>query len=108
MVRQKSVCSAFSTTSSSCPTLAPVMQSADFGDFDHRLIFIFVLSFLENLIDVDCGEGRRSLNQVAEPRRILLHEYFFSAWVICLLIPAFMGVRRCRLEAEVTAAPFNV
>lgn len=36
VVRPKSVCSAFSTTSSSCPTLVPVMQSADFGDFDHR------------------------------------------------------------------------
>src|SRR6266498_3865795 len=36
VVRQKSVCSAFSTTSSSCPSLVPVMQSADFGDFDHR------------------------------------------------------------------------
>jgi hypothetical protein len=36
VVRQKSVCSAFSTTLSSCPTLVPVMQSADFSDFDHR------------------------------------------------------------------------
>jgi hypothetical protein len=31
----KVVRSAFSTTSSSCLTLVPVMQSADFGDFDH-------------------------------------------------------------------------
>jgi hypothetical protein len=36
VVRQKFVCSAFSTTSSSYPTLVPVMQSADFGDFDNR------------------------------------------------------------------------
>src|SRR5262245_26762416 len=35
VVRQKSICPAFSTTSSSCPPLVPVMQSADFGDFDH-------------------------------------------------------------------------
>jgi len=40
VVRQKSVCSAFSTTSSSYTTLVPVMQSADFGDFDHLFILM--------------------------------------------------------------------
>jgi hypothetical protein len=45
------------------------------------LIFILVVSFLENLIEVDCGEGRSSLSQVAQSRWILLpREYFFSAW----------------------------
>jgi hypothetical protein len=42
------------------------------------LIFILVFSFLENLIEVNCGEGRRSLSQVGESRRILLREYFFQ------------------------------
>jgi hypothetical protein len=39
-----------------------------------------VFSFLENLIEVDCGEIRRALIQVGESRSILLREYFFSAW----------------------------
>ena len=45
------------------------------------LIFILVFSFLENLIEFDCGDDRRSLSQVGESRWILaLREYFFSAW----------------------------
>jgi hypothetical protein len=40
------------------------------------LIFIFVFSFLEKLIEVDCGENRRSLSQVAESRWILLANIF--------------------------------
>jgi hypothetical protein len=40
------------------------------------LIFIFVFSFLEKLIEVDCGENRRSLSQVAESRWILLADIF--------------------------------
>jgi hypothetical protein len=36
-------------------------------------------SFLEKLIEIDCGNGRRSLNQVAQSRRILLRREYFSA-----------------------------
>jgi hypothetical protein len=36
-------------------------------------------SFLEKLIDADCGNGRRSLKQVAQSLRILLpREYIFQ------------------------------
>jgi hypothetical protein len=40
------------------------------------LIFILVFSFLEILIEVDCGENRRPLIQVAESRWILLANIF--------------------------------
>jgi hypothetical protein len=40
------------------------------------LIFILVFSFLEKLIEVDCGEYRRPLSQVAESRWILLANIF--------------------------------
>jgi hypothetical protein len=40
------------------------------------LIFILVVSFLEILIELDCGENRRPLSQVAESRWILLANIF--------------------------------
>jgi hypothetical protein len=40
------------------------------------LIFILMVSFLEKLIEVDCGEYRRPLSQVAESRWILLANIF--------------------------------
>ena len=40
-----------------------------------------MVSFLEKLIEIDCGEKYRSLSQVGKSRWILLlREYFFSAW----------------------------
>jgi hypothetical protein len=38
-----------------------------------------MVSFLESLIEVDCGENRRPLCEVAESRWILLAN-IFSAW----------------------------
>jgi hypothetical protein len=38
-----------------------------------------MVSFLEKLIDADCGDGRRSLNQVAQSRGILPPPEYFSA-----------------------------
>jgi hypothetical protein len=35
-----------------------------------------MVSFLEKLIEADCGERRRPLSQVAEPRWILLANIF--------------------------------
>jgi hypothetical protein len=35
-----------------------------------------MVSFLEKLIEVDCGENRRPLSQVAESRWILLANIF--------------------------------
>jgi hypothetical protein len=40
------------------------------------LFFILMVSFLEKWIEVDCGEGRRPLSQVAESRWILLANIF--------------------------------
>ena len=48
--------------------------------FTFVLIFILVFSFLEKLIEVDCGENHRPPIQVAESRWILLANIFFSAW----------------------------
>jgi hypothetical protein len=53
------------------PLLAPA--------FTFVLIFILMVSFLEKLIEVDCGDGRHSLSQVGESRRILLPREYFSA-----------------------------
>jgi hypothetical protein len=40
-----------------------------------------MVSFLEKLIEADCGERRRPLSQVGESHWILvLREYVFSAW----------------------------
>jgi hypothetical protein len=50
------------------PLVAPALTSV--------LIFILVFSFLEKLIEVDCGEYRRPLSQVAESRWILLANIF--------------------------------
>jgi hypothetical protein len=50
------------------PLLAPA--------FTFVLIFIFVFSFLEKWIEVDCSENRRPLSQVAESRWILLANIF--------------------------------
>ena len=43
------------------------------------LTFILMVSFLENLIEVDCGDGRRSHSQVAQSRWIWLPREYFSA-----------------------------
>jgi hypothetical protein len=53
-------------------TTSPLLTPA----FTFVLIFILVFSFLEILIEVDCGEYRRPLSQVAESRWILLAYIF--------------------------------
>jgi hypothetical protein len=55
-------------------TISPLLAPA----FTFVLIFMFVFSFLEKLIEVDCGERRRPLSQVGESPWILLREYIFS------------------------------
>jgi hypothetical protein len=65
------------------------------------LIFIFMFSFLENLIEVDCGERRRSLSQVAQSRWILAREYFFSAHGV----PIGAELWDCRSSRSTRAKP---
>jgi hypothetical protein len=60
-----------------------------------------VFSFLENLIEVNYGEGRCSISHVGESRWILLREYFFSAHEV----PMGSELWDCRSSRSTCAKP---
>ena len=75
------------TTAAPCPALTPVLTFSPRATvwlccifippaLTFVLIFIFMVSFLEKWIEVDCGENRRPPSQVAESRWILLANIF--------------------------------
>ena len=75
------------TTAAPCPALTPVLTFSPRATvwlccifippaLTFVLIFIFMVSFLEKWIEVDCDEGHRSLSQVGESHWILLANIF--------------------------------
>jgi len=65
-----------------------------------------MVSFLEKWIEVDCGENRRPLSQVAESRWILLANIFsvhgvpIGAESVRLQVVALVNWRRIHMKAR--------
>jgi hypothetical protein len=73
-------------------TISPLLAPA----FTFVLIFILMVSFLEKWIEVDCGEYRRPLSQVAKSRWILLANIFSASRTAAKkpgLRPGFFSLR---------------